>query len=142
MAPIPSRLGGQSSLLAGRYARTEDSNNGTQQEKKKKEHEKRRCKDLPEAVEKLDVPRLVGPSESQHQHVCIRQLQSPITRWNLDPDLEMLIWPTAGDQARGSTSLHPGRSHPDDVHPGPLRGEITVFADKSMSVLSDISQHI
>ncbi|OTB19311.1 hypothetical protein K445DRAFT_18917 [Daldinia sp. EC12] len=74
--------------------------------------------------------------------VCIRQLQSPISRWNLDPDLEMLIWPTAGDKARGSKSSHPGKSDPDDVHPGPPCGEITVLADKSMSVLSDISQHI
>ncbi|KAI1803037.1 hypothetical protein F4811DRAFT_554305 [Daldinia bambusicola] len=33
-------------------------------------------------------------------------------------------------------------SDPDDVHPGPPCGEITVFADKSTSMLSGILQHI
>lgn len=69
-------------------------------------------------------------SGSQHQHICIRQLQSLISKWNLDPDLEIPIWPTAGDKARGSTNSHPDRSDPDDIHLGPLCGEITVFADK------------
>ncbi|OTA68337.1 hypothetical protein K449DRAFT_143375 [Hypoxylon sp. EC38] len=42
-----------------------------------------------------------------------------------------------GSEAR----THIRRSDPDDVHPGPLCGEITVFAGK-FSILSDLSQHI